>query len=81
MITGIPPFWFNSDLPDDLALAFIKDNIENIYNEGYIKSNIQKRYGFDVPKRGNYKISESAKLFLKKLIVFDQKERAGWKDL
>jgi hypothetical protein len=34
-----------------------------------------------MPKRGNYKISESTKLFLKKLIVFDQKERAGWKDL
>jgi serine/threonine protein kinase len=27
MITGIPPFWFNNDLSDDLALAFIKVNI------------------------------------------------------
>lgn len=78
MITGIPPFFFSNDLSDVQAVQFIKDNINNIYDEDYIKNNL-KRY--EMLERGNFKINKNTKIFMQKLIVFDQNQRFGWKNL
>lgn len=32
-------------------------------------------------ERGNFRITKNAKIFMQKLIVFDQNQRFGWKNL
>ena len=75
MLLGFTPFFFEDKNVSPLSV--IMDNIDKIYDEKY------QRFMFKRQEvSGSFqKLSKRTEEFLRKLIVINPKQRAGWKQL
>ena len=78
MLTGVYPFMISSSSSPSAICSYMETNINLIYDPDYIRQNLKKVQKED---SGCSVLSIAAVNFLKKLIVFNQAHRIGWKSL